>query len=113
MMMLVMAVIVVASVVFAVQGIQMHMQVNTVEAEFHANQLDYLGQNTKAQRDLAKAGSDLNLQQAEIANTPSELLRLKLVGVGKILTGIFLLLLGILMALIIMPVRLGMIIKKK
>ncbi len=46
-------------------------------------------------------------------NYPSELLRLKLVGIGKILTGIFILLLEILMALVMMPMRLGKIIKQK
>ena len=54
-----------------------------------------------------------NNQQVEIANYPSELLRLKLVGVGKILTGIYILLFAILMALIMMPIRLGKIIKGK
>jgi len=40
-------------------------------------------------------------------------MELKLLGVGKILTGIYVLLFGILIALVMMPVRLGNIIKKK
>jgi len=38
-------------------------------------------------------------------------LRLKLIGVGKILTGIYVLLFGILIALIMMPMRLAQFMK--
>ena len=109
-MMMVMLILVVISIVFAVQGLQMHGQVAVEEAEFHAQQAEYFN-NSKAVRDGAPTGSELNQQLIEIVNTPSELLRLKLVGVGKILTGIFVLLFGILLALIMMPHRLGKIIK--
>ena len=90
----------------------MHSQVETEEAKFHQLQADYFSQ-AKSARDEAAAGSELNNQLVEIANYPSELLKLKLVGVGKILTGIFILLFGILIALISMPMRLAMEIKKK
>ena len=74
---------------------------------------DYLGQHSKAERDDAAAGSELALMQAEIAKFPPKLMTFKLVGIGSILIGIFLSLFSILQALKLMPVRLGMIIKKK
>ena len=108
----VMAVLIVASLVYAIQGVNMHAQVSDAEDAFHAKQSAYLN-NAKSVRDGAETGSQLNQDLAEIANTPSELMRLKLIGVGKILTGIYILLFGILIALMIMPMRLGMIIKGK
>ena len=80
--------------------------------EFHALQENYWSID-KTTRDAAVSGSSLNSDLVDIQNYPSELLRLKLVGVGRILTGIYVLLLGILIALIMMPVRLGKIIKGK
>lgn len=109
-MMVVMLLIVVVSAVYAYQGMNMHSQVDVEEAKFHALQASYWSLD-KATRDAAPANSELTAQLVEIQNFPSELMRLKLVGVGKILSGIFLLLLAILMALVMMPVRLGMIIK--
>ena len=54
-------------------------------------------------------------QQIHIIRTASQddstLLELKLVGVGNILTGIYALLFGILIALVMMPMKLGKIIK--
>ena len=111
MIMAVMVLIIIVSLVFAIQGVLMHNQVNAKEDKFHAAQDAYFSLD-KATRDSAPANSALNKQLVEIQQTPSELLRLKLVGVGKILTGIYALLLGILIALLIMPVRLGMIIKR-
>ncbi|RME77912.1 hypothetical protein D6774_02770 [Candidatus Woesearchaeota archaeon] len=100
------------SLVFAVQGVYMHQQVTSKEAQFHAEQNEYFAEHTKAERDSAAAGSELALQQARIANTPSELLRLKLVGIGKILTGIYVLLFAILVALVMMPKRLAKVLHK-
>jgi len=111
--MVVMLVLILGSLYFAGLGIKMHKQVFVEEDKFHALQEDYFGGNSKAQRDAAFANTDLTGKLVEIQNYPSELLRLKLVGVGKILTGIYLLLLGILIALMMMPHRLGMIIKGK
>lgn len=110
--MLVIMIIMIVSIVFAGQGVIMHSQVNTEETKFHKLQTDYFIQ-AKAVRESAETGSELNKNLVEIVNYPSELLRLKLVGVGKILTGIFVLLFGILIALIMMPVRLGQMINKK
>ena len=107
-----MGLLMLVSLVFAVQGIMMHYQVNDAEDTFHALQNEYFSLD-KATRDGAAADSDLSAQLVEIQQTPSELLKLKLVGVGKILTGIYILLFGILIALIMMPVRLGGIIKGK
>jgi len=105
-------IIMIASLVYAIQGIVMHAQVTTEEAKFHAAQADYWTID-KVTRDAATTGSSLNAQLVEIKNFPSDLLRLKLVGVGRILTGIYILLFGILIALMMMPVRLGQIIKGK
>ena len=107
-----MILIMLVSLVFAIQGVLMHKQVDAKEDRFHTAQADYYSQ-AKSIRDSAETNSDLNKQLVEIQQTPSELLRLKLIGVGKILTGIYILLFGILVALIMMPVRLGKIIKNK
>lgn len=112
MMMGLMAVLFIASLVYAVQGVGMHIKVSEEEDKFHGMQRAYFSL-AKAERDGAETGSVLNQNLVAIQNYPSELLRLKLVGVGKILTGIYILLFAILLALIIMPVRLGMIIKGK
>ncbi len=109
--MIVMMLIVLISAVFMVQGVAMHNQVTTEEEEFHALNEEYFSLDKK-ERDSAPTGSALNEDLVRIQNFPSELLKLKLVGVGKILTGIFILLFGILIALIMMPVRLAQTIKE-
>ncbi len=110
-MMLIMLIIVVSGSVFALQGVSMHAQVEAEEETFHQLQANYFSL-AKATRDTAEANSELNSQLVQIQNYPSTLLQLKLVGVGKILTGIFILLFGILIALVAMPIRLGKIIKE-
>ncbi len=107
----VMALIMVLGIFFAYQGVAMHAQVAEDEATFHQLQDAYYSQ-AKSMRDAAATNSELSKQLVEIQQTPSALMELKLIGVGKILTGIFVLLFGIMIALIIMPVRLGQIIKK-
>ncbi len=107
-----MLLIVLGSAVYAVKGVKMHKQVDVEEAAFHELQDSYFSQ-AKSIRDSAATDSDLNADLVTLQQTPSELLRLKLVGVGKILSGIYLLLLAILMALVMMPVRLGVLLKKK
>lgn len=91
--------------IFAIWGVSMQSNVGDVEAAFHSELDSYYGGNSKADRDSAAGGSALNKQFAEIQKQPSELLRLKLVGVGKMLTGIFIVLFGILGALMMMPFR--------
>lgn len=110
-MMLIMLILVVSATYFAVQGFTMHQQVTVEEQAFHALQSEYFILS-KAERESAVTGSELNQKLVTIVNTPSELLRLKLVGVGRILVGIFILLFGILIALISMPMRLAAFIKK-
>ncbi len=110
--MLVMMLVMVVSLVFAIWGVSMHAKVSTEEAKFHQLQNKYFSLS-KELRDKATTNSDLNKQLVKIKQYPSDLLRLKLVGVGKILTGIYVLLFGILVALIMMPVRLGKLLKKK
>lgn len=107
---LVMMLIMLISLVFAIQGVFMHTQVSKQEAEFHGLNSEYWTLS-KAERETAPTGSELNQQLVDIQNFPSELLRLKLVGVGKILTGIYILLFGILIALIMMPMRLAQFMK--
>ena len=107
----VMMVLIVAAFIIAGQGVLMHQRVATEEASFHALQNEYFTLS-KTEREAASTGSALNAQLVEIQNYPSELLRLKLVGVGKILTGIFILLFGILMALMMMPIRFAQVMKK-
>lgn len=108
---LVLFALVAGSVTFAWQGIGMHSRVSTEEAKFHALQQEYFIIN-KAEREAAPTGSELNQKLVDIQNYPSELLRLKLVGVGKILTGIFLSLLAIVFLLFMMPIRLAKLMKE-
>lgn len=110
--MMMMGLLILISLIYVVIGSVMHAQVVTEEAKFHALQANYWN-NEKSIRDAATTGSALNSQLIDIQNYPSELLRLKLVGVGRLLTGIYILLLGILIALIMMPMRLAQIIKGK
>lgn len=95
---LVMVVLVVIAVWFVVQGMNMHTEVAVQEGEFHALL-------------AAEAGSELNTDLVRIQQAPSELMRLELVGVGKILSGIFVLLFAILLAIVTTPIRLGQIIR--
>jgi len=112
MVMVVMMVLMIVSLFYVIGGIIMHGQVVGEEAKFHSLQDRYWNVD-KTTRDAAPANSALTGQLVDIKNFPSELARLKLVGVGRILTGIYVLLFGILMALIMMPKRLGGIIKEK
>lgn len=110
-MMLVMMILMLVAIFFTYQGISMHSKVETEENTFHQLQTEYFSLS-KAERDGAETNSELNQKLVQIQNFPSELLRLKLVGVGKILTGIFILLFGILIALIMMPIRLAKMMKE-
>jgi hypothetical protein len=107
-----MIVLFLGSFFYVFTGASMHRKVRTEENLFHDLQTEYFSLS-KAERDAALTGSDLNENLVSIQQYPSELLRLKLVGIGKILMGIYLLLFGILIALMMMPIRLGMIIKNK
>ncbi|PIR96087.1 MAG: hypothetical protein COT92_02895, partial [Candidatus Doudnabacteria bacterium CG10_big_fil_rev_8_21_14_0_10_42_18] len=67
---------------------------------------------SKVEREAAVTGSELNQKLVQIQNYPSELLRLKLVGIGKILTGILSALLAIAFLLFMMPIRLAKLMKE-
>lgn len=108
---LILVILVGYSVTFALRGIAMHNQVSVEEAKFHALQQEYFIIN-KAEREAAETRSELNQKLVDIQNYPSELLRLKLVGVGQILTGIWLTLLAIVFLLFMMPIRLGKLMKE-
>ena len=108
---LVLTVLVISAIAFVWQGASMHARVTQEEAKFHALQSSYFTL-AKAEREAALTGSELNAQLVQIQNYPSELLRLKLVGVGKILEGIFLVLLMIAFLLFMMPIRLAALIRE-
>ena len=91
--------------IVAATGVIMQSKVPVVEAQFHSQLDAYYGKNSKAQRDGAAADSALTKQLVELNKFPSRLLELKLVGVGRILTGIFIILFGIQGALVMMPFR--------
>lgn len=110
--MLILAVLIFGSATFAWQGIRMHSNVSVEEAKFHKLQSDYFTLS-KVERESAPTGSELNSKLVQIQNYPSELLRLKLVGVGKILTGIFGLLLCILFVQFMIPIRLAKLMKQE
>lgn len=108
---LILAILVVSSLAFAWQGIAMHNRVVTEEAQFHVLQQEYFIMS-KAERESAPTGSELNQKLVDIQNYPSTLLELKLVGIGKILTGILAALLAIVFLLFMMPIRLAKLMKE-
>ena len=105
-------IITIAGIVYLLQGIDMQNQVAVKEAKFNQLQAEYWIVS-KAERDAAPTGSELNQKLVELQQTPSQLLELKLVGIGKILTGIFALLFVIGIFLFMMPIRLAMMMKKQ
>lgn len=107
---LILAILVIGGIVFAWQGISLQNQVAGEEAKFHALQQEYFIIN-KAEREAAATGSELQQKFVDIQNYPSTLLELKLVGVGRILAGIFGALLAILLVLFMMPIRLSKLMK--
>ncbi len=108
---MVVMIIVIASIVYLAQGVRMHSQVVIEEAKFHALQADYWILS-KAEREAAVTGSELNQQLVQLQQYPSQLMELKLVGVGKILTGIYALLFVIGIFLFMMPFRISGILRE-
>lgn len=104
-MMVMVMMIMMIGAIFAIWGLSMQADVGDVEAAYHSQLDTYYGENSKADRDSAVGGSALTQQLAEIQKQPSELLRLKIVGNGRTMTGIFIVLFGILGALMMMPFR--------
>ena len=86
----------------------MHQQAAVDEKAFNDLQAEYWT-ISKAERDAAETDSELNQTLASLKQSPSQLTFLKLVGLGKILTGIFALLFVIGIFLFMMPPRLAMI----
>ena len=103
-------IVTIVSFVYLFQGIGMHQQVAVEEQKFNDLQAEYWIQS-KADRDAAPAGSELNQQLVRLQQYPSQLLFLKLVGLGKILTGIFASLFVIGIFLFMMPIRLAQFMK--
>lgn len=109
--MLVLMILIISALSFAWQGISMHKQVAVDETAFHKLQSEYFILS-KATRESAPDGAELNQKLVQIQNYPSALMELKLVGVGKILTGIFLSSLAIGFLLFMMPIRLAKLMKE-
>jgi len=97
---------------FIGQGVYMHSQVNELERELNSAQDNYFIQS-KAVRDSAESGSNLNAYLVQIEQLPSELSKLKLIGLGKMIMGVYVLLFGILIALVMLPERMKDIVKKR
>ena len=109
--MLFMLLLILISTTFVYQGLQMHQRVLVEEERYHELQVQYFSLS-KETRDGAEDNSELAVRLADINNYPSSLMTLKLLGVGNILTGIFALLLGILIAMVQMPVRIASLLSK-
>ena len=104
-------IITIAGVVYLFQGVEMQNQVAGEEENFHALQAEYWT-ISKVERDAAATGSELSQKLVRLQQYPSQLLELKLVGIGKILTGIFALLFVIGIFLFMMPFRIQTILHK-
>ena len=108
---MVVMIVTILGIVSLFQGVQMQGKVPALEAELHQLQANYWSV-AKSERDAAATGSELNQQLVQIQQAPSSLLELKLVGIGKILTGIFALLFVIGIFLFMMPIRLAQMMKQ-
>lgn len=104
-------IITIAGTVYLFQGVGMQNQVAGEEENFHALQAEYWT-ISKVERDAAATGSELSQKLVRLQQYPSQLLELKLVGIGKILTGIFALLFVIGIFLFMMPFRIQTILRK-
>ena len=109
--MLVLLILVIASITFAWQGVGMQNRVAGEETKFHALQEEYFTLS-KVEREAAPTGSELNQKLVQIQNYPSSLMELKLIGIGKILTGILASLLAIVFLLFMMPIRTAKLMKE-
>ncbi|MBI2642676.1 MAG: hypothetical protein HYW97_02450 [Candidatus Wildermuthbacteria bacterium] len=105
-------IITIIGVVYLFQGVGMQNRVPLEEQKFNDLQAQYFNLS-KAERDAAATGSELSAQLVRINQYPSQLLELKLVGVGKILTGIFALLFVIGIFLFMMPIRFAQMMKRE
>ena len=101
------------SFIFLIIG--MTLQLTAFHQEFteFAPMLDQIAGLPKAQLDTAPVGSEISNLKIEVAKFPPKLMTFKLVGMGNILTGIFILLFVIIQALKMMPIRLAGVIQKK
>ncbi|NCN39779.1 MAG: hypothetical protein GW775_01720 [Candidatus Magasanikbacteria bacterium] len=106
----IMVVVIIFGGIFVLQGMDLHKKVVREEMQFHELQTQYYSIE-KQVRDEAPTNSMLTKQLTMIQNYPSSLMSMKLIGVGKILTGICIVLIGILFALLLMPLRLYMMIQ--
>jgi len=106
-----MKMMIIVGLIFALVGII--LQVTAVVQEFgtFAPLQESYWSVSKADRDAALSGSELSNQLTEIQKFPPRLMTFKLVGIGSILVGICITLVAILMALKMMPVKLGKILK--
>ena len=91
---------------FVIWGVIMQSLAASNEGLFNDEIANYFIKS-KEVRDSAATGSQLNKDLVQIQQRPSMLVYLKLVGIGRLLTGIFAVLFAILVALLIMPVKMG------
>lgn len=104
--------IILTGVLFLVLGVVFQITAFTLEFTQFAPLLDNLAGLPKSIADEAPVGSEISQWKIEVAKFPPKLMTLKLVGVGSILTGIFLTLFVITQALRVMPIRLGKVIRE-
>jgi hypothetical protein len=92
---------------FMLLGVALHLSAIVLEFGTFAPLQEEYWSTSKSDRDAAATNSVLAKKLAEIQKFPPKLMTLKLVGVGSLLTGIFLMLFGILKALTMMPIKLA------
>lgn len=99
--------VVLTGFLFLLVGTALQVTAFTLEFRQFVPLLDQLAGLPKEVADNAPLGSEISNWKIEAAKFPPKLMTLKLVGVGSILTGIFLLLFVITQGLRVMPIRLG------
>lgn len=80
----------------------MHGRASVEQAKFHELQTEYYSVALE-DREAAGSNSPLSQKLVTIQNYPSELQRLEMVGIGRMLTGIFVLLFGVMVVLVVRP----------
>lgn len=94
-------------ILFVVIGAILQVTAFTLEFKKFAPVLDEIGPLQKDVVDNADPGSRIAMLKTEAAKFPPKLMTFKLVGVGSILIGIFIMLFNILQGLRVMPLRLA------
>jgi len=101
------------ALLFMLTGVFLQSTAFNLEFKEFTPILEELKPLQKSVVDNADPSSRIAMLKTEAAKFPAKLLTFKLVGVGAILTGIWILLFVILQALKIMPLRLAMVIEEQ